>query len=114
MIDCTTAPDEAYQKLWDVLMDAYNQAAHGKGCIRHTTHPQKFEHQKICEISRRLGSIDGLAFQAIKKTYEACRAYDMHQEERAVADLLGAINYIAAMVILIQEWASEDTPGGKG
>ena len=42
----------------------------------------------------------GLAFQARKKILEALNCTDL---DRAVEDLLGAINYTAAMIIVKRE-----------
>lgn len=89
----------AYEKLEAVLVHALDQAAHGKGKDRHVSvEDQPFEEQPICTLQRIYGT--GYAFgQASKKMEEAIRL----PKERAVAELLGAINYIAAAVIVLEE-----------
>jgi hypothetical protein len=88
-----------YDSLYKVLLAAYNQAANGKGKERHQLNNEEpFEDQKICEIARRL-SIDYNLGQAVKKIYESKRLTD----GRDIAELYGAINYIAAAIIVKQE-----------
>lgn len=90
----------AYDSLRSVLDEAFAQASKGKGKERHAySDEEPFEKQPICEICTRLGSIDGALFQAVKKIYECKRL----PSERAVNELLGAINYIAAAVILLEK-----------
>ena len=86
-----------YASLDCILGEALLQASVGKGHKRHAT-GENFEHQPICEVSRRLG----LAFplgQAVKKIYESRRL----SHSQAKHELLGAINYLAAAIILIDE-----------
>ncbi|WP_160153330.1 hypothetical protein [Microbulbifer sp. ALW1] len=85
-----------YETLTDVLERALQQAAAGKGNDRHAQ-GQPFHEQPMLRISELLDSDGGMAFQAIKKIQEARR---LPTRERRVAELLGAINYIAGMVIL--------------
>ena len=88
-----------YDSLYKVLLSAYNQASNGKGKERHQlNNDEPFENQKICEIARRL-SVDYNLGQAVKKIYESKRLTD----ERDIAELYGAINYIAAAIIVKQE-----------
>lgn len=88
-----------YDSLYKVLLAAYNQASNGKGKERHQLNNEEyFEDQKICEIARRL-SIDYNLGQAVKKIYESKRLTD----GRDIAELYGAINYIAAAIIVKQE-----------
>jgi hypothetical protein len=88
-----------YDRLYKVLLAAYNQASNGKGKERHQLNDDEpFENQKICEIARRL-SIDYNLGQAVKKIYESKRLTD----RRDIAELYGAINYIAAAIIVKQE-----------
>lgn len=90
----------SYSKLGNILNRAFDQAANGKGKERHAySDKEPFEKQPICEICTRLGSIDGALFQAVKKIYECKRL----PTERAVNELLGAINYIAAAIILLEK-----------
>lgn len=91
--------DPKYQKLHDVLRQAYDQAAAGKGAERHAT-GQAFHEQPMQTISDMVGSVDGMAFQAIKKIQESKR---LPTRDAQVRELLGAINYIAGMVIFIEK-----------
>jgi hypothetical protein len=90
--------DFNYAGLKAVLDMAYDQAAKGKGAQRHGR-GQAFEDQPMQTISQLLGSTHGMAFQAIKKVQEAQRM----DRDAAVRELLGAINYIAGMVIYLHE-----------
>ena len=89
-----------YKSLQDVLARAHDQAAAGKGAERHANN-LPFEQQPILAETRAVG-IGFVAGQARKKILEATRCWQDHPE-RAVADLLGAINYIAAEIIYIEE-----------
>lgn len=89
---------EDYSMLQDVLDMAWQQAAHGKGKERHAEGGKPFHKQDICQEARDLG----LAYpvgQARKKAKEALRL----TPEKAIQDLLGAINYLAATVIVVRE-----------
>lgn len=96
-----------YEQLANVLQDALDQAQAGKGSQRHAN-GKPFLEQPIITDGRACG-LAGPAFQARKKILEALRCPD---EERAVQDLLGAIVYTAAMVILKEEGRQkrEDVP----
>lgn len=98
-------PDPAYASLHRVLARAYNQAATGKGAERHVrSDKQRFDDQPICTLQRIYGT--GYAFgQASKKAEESTRL----PRDRAVAELLGAINYLAAAVIVLEEGDGEGT-----
>lgn len=93
-----------YEQLETILGEALEQAAAGKGKERHAT-GQAFEDQPMQLISKLLGDNHGLAFQAIKKIQESLRLPD----DRAERELLGAINYIAGMIIFLRETA-KSTP----
>ncbi len=86
-----------YESLAAVLQKAHDQAAIGKGKERHAN-GLPFENQPMSVINRQLGSIHGFIYQAQKKSLEATRL----QKERAVAELLGAINYLAGAVIALE------------
>ena len=92
----------AYESLYAELMGAYDQASKGKGKERHALKDEPFEKQKICEITRRVGLGYPLG-QAIKKCEESLRLGD-----RGPAELYGAINYIAAALIVMKENLRED------
>ena len=96
-----------YEQLANVLQDALDQAQAGKGSQRHAN-GKPFLEQPIITDGRACG-LAGPAFQARKKILEALHC---PYEERAVQDLLGAIVYTAAMVILKEEERQkrEDVP----
>ena len=90
-----------YASLLGVLMDALYQASNGKGRERHSD-GEPFEQQICCQITRR----HGLAFatgQAAKKLDEVHRLLRDKGPNAAIAECLGAINYAAAAVIVLQE-----------
>lgn len=90
-----------YAKLVKVFEAAYEQTAEGKGKERHAVEDQPFEMQTMCEITRRVqGSpVSPMLYQAVKKCYESPRL----SLSRARTELLGAIDYLAAGVILLDE-----------
>jgi hypothetical protein len=96
--------DHNYDELRRVLKGAYDQAATGKGKERHAT-DEAFEDQKICVISRWISGspVAGVLFQAIKKAIESSRL----PKDRAIRELQGAINYLAAAIILLEEQEDE-------
>lgn len=94
---------EDYAPLRAILDAAYEQAASGKGKERHAN-DRPFLDQPICEIGRMLASVcDGELYQAIKKAQEASNMLARGDSDKAEHELLGAINYLAAAVILIRE-----------
>jgi hypothetical protein len=95
-----------YQPLMDVLKAAYAQAASGKGMERHAN-GKSFTEQPIMEIGRMVG-MGYQTGQAMKKAQEAGGMIGRKQFGAARAELLGAINYLAAAYILIQEMESRE------
>lgn len=106
IVDMANAPDESakgvlltaegYDSLADVLSRAFDQAAGGKGHERHAV-DKPFDEQPMQGIQDLVGSGFALG-QAIKKIQESQRL----PAGRDVAELLGAINYIAGAVIHIE------------
>lgn len=94
---------EGYDTLSQILFRALDQAASGKGKERHSS-GEPFEQQPICQISRWVGLGFPLG-QAIKKIQESLRLLDIKGPEAAIAELLGAINFTAAAVLVIEERA---------
>lgn len=92
-----TLPPSGYESLQDVLQRAFAQAAKGKGAERHGQ-GQPFDAQPMQLICDLYGPGFALG-QATKKSQEALR---LPTTERQVAELLGAINYIAGAVIAIE------------
>lgn len=88
-------PDDLYGSLRSVLQAAFEQAADGKGKERHAR-GNPFDRQHMQTISDLLDTDRGMAFQAIKKLTEAL---DLPTPEAREKELLGAINYIAGIVV---------------
>ncbi len=86
-----------YGDLVRVLADAIRQAAHGKGAERHAEPGVGFEGQPMMRITAMVGVGFPLG-QAMKKSQEAARFADQGKFERARAELLGAIVYLAGAV----------------
>lgn len=87
--------DTNYTLLREVLDAAYEQAARGKGAERHGN-GLPFEDQPMQTISNLLNNDAGMAFQAVKKIVEG---RNLETKEARIREYLGAINYIAGMVI---------------
>lgn len=96
--------DADYITLRSVLDRAYQQASEGKGKERHAQ-DLPFDKQPMQSISALVGSDDGLRYQAIKKIQESKR---LHSRSHQVAELLGAINYIAGVIIFIEARGNSD------
>lgn len=88
---------EGYETLLAVFVRALFQAAHGKGKERHAAVGEPFEGQMMQDMARRFG-VGALLGQAFKKSEESQRL----PHDRAVAELLGAINYLAGAVIAME------------
>jgi acyl carrier protein len=103
------AEDEAhpYHLLSEVLLRAFAQAANGKGKERHAKGDTPFHEQPMALINKQIGSVDGFIYQAHKKSLEALRL----PQGRNVAELLGAINYLAGAVIALESWAQKEGGG---
>lgn len=99
----STPVKPGYEKLVEILMEAYEQAATGKGHERHASN-LPFDEQPMQTISALLATERGMAFQAIKKLREAL---DLPDPDRQVAELLGAINYIAGIVLYLRRRENE-------
>jgi hypothetical protein len=90
---------EGYERLAHVLQRAYNQAAIGKGKERHATNDPF--HEQVMQIGARKFGVGSLLFQAFKKSEESQRL----PTDRAVAELLGSIVYLAGAVIALEATA---------
>lgn len=87
-----------YELLKSVLTDAAFQAEEGKGKERHADPFERFQDQQIVKIGTWLGSNHFQIGQAVKKAIESTRL----DPDAAEAELLGAINYLAAAVIVLR------------
>lgn len=93
-----TPVKEGYVPLYSILIRALAQAQSGKGSERHGQ-GLPFEEQPIVVIPRLQNSDIGLMYQAIKKLQESQRM----DTGAAVKERLGAINYIAASIMWLEE-----------
>lgn len=90
---------KGYDQLAKVLAKALDQAQNGKGNQRHQVGDVTFVDQPICGLTR----LYGLAYpfgQAAKKVHEVGQ---LERKEAKLAEVLGAINYLAAAYIVISE-----------
>ncbi len=94
---------DGYESLADVLERAYGQASAGKGAERHGQ-GLSFDEQPMQQLIRLYGIGFALG-QAAKKAQEAQR---LPTVERQVAELLGAINYLAGAVIALERGGMEE------
>jgi hypothetical protein len=90
--------EKGYEPLANVLMAALDQSQYGKGKQCHANN-LPFLQQPIMTRAREVGE-GGLAFQSMKKILEA---FNCKEHSRAVEDMLGAIVYVAAQVLLRYE-----------
>lgn len=97
--DINTSED--YAALRSVLDLAYEQSSSGKGKNRHAN-GKPFLQQPIMEIGRMVG-IGYQLGQAMKKAQEAGGMASRGEISAAQAELLGAINYLAAAHIQLGE-----------
>lgn len=104
------APGGFYSALRRTLLRAYVHAAEGKGAERHATPGVQFEDQPICEIGCNLGSNHFEIGQAVKKALESVRL----APPAAAAELLGAINYLAAAVIVLEKLQDNEEGDHRG
>ena len=88
---------DGYESLANVLQRAYNQAAVGKGVERHSAAGEPF-HEQVMQIGAAKFGHGALLFQAFKKSEESQRL----PHDRAINELLGAINYLAGAVIALE------------
>lgn len=99
----TLIAEPGYERLVAVMKAAHNQAAHGKGKERHAN-DLPFEEQRMLSICKLQGSPDGMTYQVIKKLTEGLA---MPEHHRKVAELYGAINYLAGIVIFLEDLQGE-------
>ena len=94
-----TWDDPLYLSLRRVLEEAHAQAATGKGKERHAGKNEPFEEQQIVQFGKWQETIDFNVGQAAKKAFEAKRL----PYEKARSEILGAINYLAGAVLIL-DW----------
>lgn len=89
-----------YTTLADILTRAYNQAATGKGADRHANE-LPFDKQPMQTIAAKHG-VGFLLGQADKKMIEAHGMLRRDEQDKAVHELLGAINYVAGAILFTE------------
>ena len=96
-----------YYRLAKVFNDAFLQASAGKGQERHAySKNEPYSSQVLCEMDKRLGgNAIGPRYQAVKKIYESARM----DPDKAIRELHGAINYLAAAIIILEEKNNSDS-----
>jgi hypothetical protein len=94
-------PPAGYDILHRIFHRAIDQAAFGKGKERHAS-GEPFEEQPICVVGRWVG-IGAPLGQAIKKSRESFRLLQIKGPDAAIFELLGAMNWLAAAVIILEE-----------
>ena len=87
-----------YEQLVQVFAAAHDQAAYGKGKERHAN-GLPFHEQRMQSISDLVGSPDGMVYQLVKKTTEGLQ---FDSPEKREHELLGALNYLAGIVIWLR------------
>lgn len=92
-------PATGYERLHAVFRDAHDHAAFGKGDERHAN-GWPFHEQRMQRISHGLDSPDGMAFQAMKKIEEGLQMDDYSKTRH---ELLGALNYLAGIIIFLDD-----------
>lgn len=90
-------PVAGYESLSDVLDRAYLQAAVGKGHARHAN-GKPFHRQPLQDLVR----LHGLGFATGQAGKKASEALGLPTKEAQVAELLGAIVYLAGAVIALE------------
>lgn len=90
-----------YEALGEELNAAYVQSSLGKGKERHAN-GRPFDRQPIMELGRLYGP-GFAAGQAAKKTQEALGMLARGETAAALAELHGAIVYVAAVAALVRE-----------
>jgi hypothetical protein len=92
-------PDPKYVSLARVYGEAMAQAQAGKGAERHAGKGESFEDQQIVQFGLWMESYDYNIGQACKKALESKRL----SADAARAEILGAMNYLAAAIIVIDK-----------
>lgn len=90
-----------YETLAKILHRAYTQAATGKGAERHANE-QPFSEQPMQSTADKHG-VGFLFGQADKKMTEAHNMMRRGETDKAVHELLGAINYIAGAILFAEK-----------
>ena len=93
--------EPGYESLAQVLQEAYDQAARGKGAERHAN-DLPFDQQPMQQIARRRG-LGFLLGQVDKKTEEAQGMLERGDRAAWRREILGAINYLAGALVFTSD-----------
>lgn len=96
-----------YESLRSVLLRAYDQAARTKGAERHANN-LPFHEQPMQTIAAAHG-VGFLFGQAAKKAQEAQGMHGRGETNKAIHEMLGAINYLAGAIIFMEAGNDEVT-----
>lgn len=97
--------DPNYAGLYQILLQAFMQAARGKGYERHNLGGQvPFEKQRMQQICELLNTPHGMTYQVVKKLTEGLSHPTL---EMKVKELHGAIIYIAGIIVFLQAREAE-------
>lgn len=94
-----------YERLADILGQAFQQSAQGKGVERHAN-GQPWEKQSLITLAEYTGH-GGPQYQLMKKTREAGDMANRGEKDAAKREILGAIVYAAAMFHVIDTQEKE-------
>lgn len=101
-----------YESLADILQDALDQSQKGKGKKRHAR-GEPFRDQQICQGARKHG-LGAMSYQVEKKINEAKRLFEEYADfGEAEKDILGAVVYAAAMLLVMREQADSQPEFNK-
>lgn len=100
--------EPGYESLAQVLQEAYDQAARGKGAERHAN-DLPFDQQPMQQIARRRG-LGFLLGQVDKKTEEAQGMLERGDRAAWRREILGAINYLAGALVFTADESEQSTP----
>lgn len=102
--------EPGYESLAQVLQEAYDQAARGKGAERHAN-DLPFDQQPMQQIARRRG-LGFLLGQVDKKTEEAQGMLERGDRAAWRREILGAINYLAGALVFTADESGQTEPNG--
>lgn len=91
----TSAP--GYEHLARILKLAHDQAAYGKGAERHAN-GKPFQCQPMQDLIR----LHGIGFATGQASKKSGEALGLPTNDRAIAELLGSINYLVGAIIAIE------------
>jgi|GEM_PF-3092203 len=105
---------QGFERAGQVIQDAVDQMASGKGVKRHGVRPDgtpiPFEQQQMLRNARICGP-GGPANQVLKKTEEALLLFAQDHHAKAYVEILGGIIALAAMGDVVRPGACQQLDG---